>query len=43
MAEAADFSLLDVFARDYLDRSMKKTEKSLNNSCILFSGSQSKI
>jgi hypothetical protein len=28
MAEAADFSMPDVFANDYLDRIMKKTEKS---------------
>ena len=26
MAEAADFSMPDVFANDYLDRIMKKTE-----------------
>ena len=30
MAEAVDFSMPDVFANDYLDRIMKKTEKSLN-------------
>ena len=36
MAEAADFSMPDVFANDYLDRIMKKTEKSLNNTCILY-------
>jgi hypothetical protein len=29
MAEAADFSMSDAFANDYLDRIMKKTEKSL--------------
>jgi hypothetical protein len=28
MAEAVDFSMPDVFANDYLDRIMKKTEKS---------------
>jgi hypothetical protein len=28
MAEAADFSMPDMFANDYLDRIMKKTEKS---------------
>ena len=28
MAEAADFSMPDVFANDYLDRIMKKTENS---------------
>ncbi|CAB9543472.1 hypothetical protein CRYPA_1 [uncultured Candidatus Thioglobus sp.] len=38
MAEAADFSMPDVFANDYLDRIMKKTEKSLNNTCILYTG-----
>ena len=38
MAEAADFSLPDVFANDYLDRIMKKREKSLNNTCILYTG-----
>ena len=27
MAEAADFSMPDVFANDYLDRIMKKTKK----------------
>ena len=27
MAEAVDFSMPDVFANDYLDRIMKKTEK----------------
>jgi hypothetical protein len=26
----------DVFANDYFDRIMKKTEKSLNNTCILY-------
>jgi hypothetical protein len=36
MAEAADFSMPDVFANAYLDRIMKKTEKSLNNTCILY-------
>jgi hypothetical protein len=38
MAEAADFRMPDVFANDYLDRIMKKTEKSLNNTCILYTG-----
>jgi len=27
MAEAADFSMPDAFAKDYLSRIMKKTEK----------------
>jgi hypothetical protein len=36
MAEAADFSMPDAFAKDYLDRIIKKTEKSLNNTCILY-------
>ena len=27
MAEAADFSMPDAFAKDYLDRIIKKTEK----------------
>jgi hypothetical protein len=27
MAEAADFSMLDAFAKDYLDRIIKKTTK----------------
>jgi hypothetical protein len=36
MAEAADFSMPDTFAKDYLDRVIKKTEKSLNNTCILY-------
>jgi hypothetical protein len=27
MAEAADFSMPDAFAKDYLDRVIKKTEK----------------
>jgi hypothetical protein len=31
MAEAADFSMADAFAKDYLDRIIRKTEKSLNN------------
>ena len=35
MAEAADFSMPDVFANNYLDRIMKKTEK---NTCILNTG-----
>jgi hypothetical protein len=30
MAEAADFSMPDAFAKDYLDIIIKKTEKSLN-------------
>jgi hypothetical protein len=38
ITEAADFSMPDVFANDYLDRIMKKTEKSLNNTCILYTG-----
>jgi hypothetical protein len=28
MGEAADFSMPDAFAKDYLDRVIKKTEKS---------------
>jgi hypothetical protein len=36
MAEAVDFSMPDAFAKDYLDRIIKKTEKSLNNTCILY-------
>jgi hypothetical protein len=28
----------DAFAKDYLDRIVKKTEKSLNNTCILNTG-----
>ena len=36
MTEAADFSMPDAFAKDYLDRIIKKTEKSLNNTCILY-------
>jgi hypothetical protein len=36
MAEAADFSMPDVFANDYLDRIMKKTEKSYTNPGNLF-------
>ena len=42
MAEAADFSMPDDFAKDYLDRIMKKTEKSLNNTCILYTGWKTK-
>jgi hypothetical protein len=38
MAEAVDFSMPDAFAKDYLDRIIKKTEKSLNNTCILYTG-----
>jgi len=38
MTEAADFSMTDALAKDYLDRIMKKTEKSLNNTCILYTG-----
>ena len=42
MAEAADFSMPDAFAKDYLDRIIKKTEKSLNNTCILYTGRKTK-
>jgi hypothetical protein len=42
MAEAADFSMPDAFAKDYLDRIIKKTEKSLNNTCILCTGRKTK-
>ena len=42
MAEAADFSMPDAFAKDYLDRIIKKTEKSLNNTCILYTGRKAK-
>jgi len=38
MATAADFSMPDAFAKYYLDRIMKKTAKSLNNTCILYTG-----
>ena len=38
MTEAADFSMPDVFANDYLDRFMKKTENSWNNTCTLYTG-----
>jgi hypothetical protein len=41
-AEAADFSMPDAFAKDYLDRIIKKTEKSLNNTCILYTGRKTK-
>ena len=42
MAEAADFSMADAFAKDYLDRIIKKTEKSLDNTCILYIGRKAK-
>ena len=42
MAEAADFSMADAFAKDYLDRIIRKTEKSLNNTCILYTGRKAK-
>jgi hypothetical protein len=42
MAEAADFSMADAFAKDYLDRIIRKTEKSLNNTCILNTGRKTK-
>jgi hypothetical protein len=32
----------DAFAKDYLDRIIKKTEKSLNNTCILYTGRKTK-
>ena len=42
MAEAAGFSMPDAFAKDYLDRIIKKTEKSLNNTCSLYAGRKTK-
>jgi hypothetical protein len=42
MAEAADFGMPDAFAKDYLDRIIKKREKSLNNTCILYTGRKTK-
>ena len=42
MAEAADFSMTDAFAKEYVDRIMKKTEKGLNNTCILYTGRKTK-
>jgi hypothetical protein len=42
MAEAVDFSMPDAFAKDYLDRIIKKTEKSLNNTCVLYTGRKTK-
>lgn len=38
MAEAVDSSMPDAFAKDYLDRIIKKTKNSLNNTCILYTG-----
>jgi hypothetical protein len=43
MTEAADFSMPDAFAKYYLDRIIKKTEKSLNNTCILYTGRKTNL
>jgi DNA-binding Xre family transcriptional regulator len=43
MAEAADFSMPNAFAKDYLDKIIKKTGKSLNNTYILYTGKKKKI
>ena len=42
MAEAADFSMPNAFAKDYLDKIIKKTGKSLNNTYILYTGKKTK-
>lgn len=42
MAEAVDSSMPDAFAKDYLDRIIKKTKNSLNNTCILYTGRKKK-
>ena len=42
MAEAADFSMPNAFAKDYLDKIIKKTGKCLNNTCILYTGRKTK-
>ena len=43
IAEAADFSMPDAFAKDYLDRIIKKTEKSLNNTMYFIYRKKNKI
>ena len=32
----------NAFAKEYVDRIMKKTEKGLNNTCILYTGRKTK-